>query len=49
MQGLAEISYTQYIIRRYGENVVEELKQKKHDKVYLRRADLLELIEKYED
>jgi hypothetical protein len=47
MQGLAAINYTQFIIREYGPEVVDELKQMKHDKVYLRRPELEEIIARY--
>jgi hypothetical protein len=47
MQGLAAINYTQFIIKEYGSHVVDELKQMKHSKVYLKRAELEEIIERY--
>lgn len=47
MQGLAMINYTQFIIGKYGEAVVEELKAMKHAKTYLRRSELETVIARY--
>jgi hypothetical protein len=47
MQGLAPIRYTQYMQARYGEPVVEELLAMKHSGIYLRRAELEDVIARY--
>ena len=47
MQGEAAIRYTKYMIDRYGPGIVEELLAIKHEKSYLKRQDLEEIIEKY--
>jgi hypothetical protein len=48
MQGLAAIRYTQFIQSKYGSEVVNELLDAKHSKIYMKRLELEELIEKLE-
>lgn len=47
MQGLAAVKYTLYVQEKYGHGIVEELLAMKHSKVYLKRAELETIIERY--
>lgn len=46
MQGEAMIRYTQFMVREYGEGIVDELLELKRTAPYLKRRELEELIEK---
>lgn len=46
MQGEAAIKYTQWMVREYGEGIVDELLELKRSAPYLKRAELEELIER---
>lgn len=45
MQGEAMIRYTQFMVRTYGEGIVDELIEAKHKLPYLKRGELEDLIE----
>jgi hypothetical protein len=47
MQGEAMIHYTRFMQDKYGPGIVDELLAMKHKKAYLKRADLMEIIERY--
>ena len=47
MQGEAMIHYTLFMQQAYGPGIVEELLAIKHQKAYLKRADLEAIISKY--
>lgn len=47
MQGLAAIRYTVYMQQTYGPGIVDELMAMKHDKRYLKRAELEAIVERY--
>jgi hypothetical protein len=43
------IEYTLFMQQKYGQDVIDELRQMKHSKLYLLRSDLEAIIEKYRE